>query len=316
MHAVTITDGNLELAERRTPNPGPYDVVVAVRAAGINAADLLQRQGLYPPPPGWPVDIPGMELSGVVSAVGDRVNEPLLGRRVCALVGGGAQATHCVVPSEHLMYIPDHVSWIEAGGFAEAFTTAHDALVTQGKIVPGDRVLISGAAGGVGVAGVQIARAFGCHVTAVTRTSEHHELLRALGANETITLDEVDALEPVNVLLELIGAAHFNLAQRLLAPFARAVVIGVSGGGSRAEVDLLNVMRVRATITGSTLRSRSREEKAQVVSLVNHDLVPLWTTSELSVPIAKSFALTDVEAAYDFFGRPGKFGKVILRVDE
>jgi NADPH2:quinone reductase len=316
MRAVIINDGKLEMTERPTPDPGPYDVVVAVRAAGINAADLLQRQGFYPPLPGWPVDIPGMELAGVVSAVGDRVNEPLLGRRVSALVGGGAQATHCVVPNEHLIYIPNQVSWDEAGGFAEAFTTAHDALVTQGQLRLGDRVLISGAAGGVGVAGVQIAHAFGCHVTAVTRTSEHHEQLRTYGANETITLDQVSTIEPVDVILELVGATHLSLAQHVLAPFARVVVIGVSGGGSRVDVDLLNVMRVRATLTGSTLRSRSREEKAEVVGLVNQALVPLWTTEALTVPIAKTFPLANAEEAYDFFSRPGKFGKVILRVDE
>jgi NADPH2:quinone reductase len=316
MRAVIINDGKLEMTERPTPDPGPYDVVVAVRAAGINAADLLQRQGFYPPPPGWPVDIPGMELAGVVSAVGDRVNEPLLGRRVSALVGGGAQATHCVVPNEHLIYIPNQVSWDEAGGFAEAFTTAHDALVTQGQLRLGDRVLISGAAGGVGVAGVQIAHGFGCHVTAVTRTSEHHEQLRTYGANETITLDQVSTIEPVDVILELVGATHLSLAQHVLAPFARVVVIGVSGGGSRVDVDLLNVMRVRATLTGSTLRSRSREEKAEVVGLVNQALVPLWTTEALTVPIAKTFPLANAEEAYDFFSRPGKFGKVILRVDE
>ena len=315
MRAVIINDEKLEIIERPTPDPGPYDVVVAVRAAGINAADLLQRQGFYPPPPGWPVDVPGMELGGVVSAVGERVNEPLLGRRVCALVGGGAQATHCVVPSEHLIYIPNHVSWDEAGGFAEAFTTAHDALVTQGQVQSGDRVLISGAAGGVGTAGVQIAHAFGCHVTAVTRTNEHHQRLRAFGADDTITLDQVPSIEPVNVVLELVGASHFSLAQHVLAPFARVVVIGVSGGGSRVEVDLLTIMRVRATVSGSTLRSRSREEKAEVIGLVNQALVPLWTTEELKVPIAATFPLANAEEAYDFFSRPGKFGKVILRVD-
>ncbi|HEY5262641.1 MAG TPA: alcohol dehydrogenase catalytic domain-containing protein, partial [Acidimicrobiales bacterium] len=125
MRCVVINDGFLEVQERETPNPGPNDVVVAVRGAGINAADLMQRDGHYPAPEGWPADVPGMELAGVVSAVGQRVHEPLLGRRVCAIVGGGAQATHCLVPSEHLLFVPDHVSWDQAGGFPEAFTTAH-----------------------------------------------------------------------------------------------------------------------------------------------------------------------------------------------
>src|SRR5277367_1313600 len=187
----------------------------------------MQRDGHYPAPEGWPVDVPGMELAGVVSAVGDRVHEPLLGRRVCAIVGGGAQATHCLVPSEHLLFVPDYVSWDQAGGFPEAFTTAHDALVTQGQLASGQRVLISGATGGVGVAAVQIAHALGAEVIAVTRTTEHHDRLLAIGATSTITLNEVGSCKDVDVVLELLGAAHLSVAQYALSPFARVVIIGV-----------------------------------------------------------------------------------------
>ena len=302
------------MLERDTPQPGPLDVVVAVRAAGVNAADLMQRLGFYPAPAGAPPDAPGMELAGVVSAVGERVIEPLLGRRVGAIVGGGAQATHCLVPSEHLLFLPEQVSWEEAGGFPEAFSTAYDALVSQGHLATGERVLISGATGGVGVAGVQIAHALGAEVIAVTRTDEYHAALRALGADETVTLDEVGSLKGVDVVLELLGAAHLGVAQRILNPFARVVVIGV-GAGSRVEIDLLNVMRTRSTITGSTLRSRSREEKAHVARLVGDTLVPRWTRGDLQVPLARVFDLRDAEAAYEYFGAPGKFGKVVLRVE-
>ena len=309
MRALTIVDGSLELRDRPTPEPGPLDVLVEVRAAGINAADLMQRGGFYPAPPGWPADIPGMELSGVVVAVGDRVVEPLMARRVCAIVGGGAQATHCALPSEHLIFVPDD----EAGGFSEAFITAYDALVTQGGLAAGERVLISGAAGGVGAAGVQIARVLGAEVVAVTRTDEHHERLRALGAHETITLEEVGSLAGIDVVLELLGAAHLNLAQRVLNPFARVVVIGV-GAGRTAELDLLSMMTKRARITGSTLRSRSREEKAEVVRGVSNALVPRWTHHELEVPLAKVFPIEHADEAYEYFAAPGKFGKVVLRV--
>ncbi len=302
------------MLERDTPQPGPLDVVVAVRAAGVNAADLMQRLGFYPAPAGAPPDAPGMELAGVVSAVGERVIEPLLGRRVGAIVGGGAQATHCLVPSEHLLFLPEQVSWEEAGGFPEAFSTAYDALVSQGHLATGERVLVSGATGGVGVAGVQIAHALGAEVIAVTRTDEYHAALRALGADETVTLDEVGSLKGVDVVLELLGAAHLGVAQRILNPFARVVVIGV-GAGSRVEIDLLNVMRTRSTITGSTLRSRSREEKAHVARLVGDTLVPRWTRGDLQVPLARVFDLRDAEAAYEYFGAPGKFGKVVLRVE-
>ncbi|HEY5439427.1 MAG TPA: zinc-binding dehydrogenase [Acidimicrobiales bacterium] len=316
MHCVVIEDGKLAIVERETPDPGPLDVVVAVRAAGINNADLMQRAGFYPAPEGWPVDVPGMEMAGVVSAVGDRVHEPLLGRRVCAIVGGGAQASHCLVPSEHLLFVPDHVRWDEAGGFPEAFTTAHDALVTQGQLRAGERVLISGAAGGVGVAAVQIARALGAHVIAVTRTSEHFDALMALGADETVTLDQVADVERVDVVLELVGAAHLAVAQYLLKPFARIVVIGVGGSGAKVELDMLAFMGTRSTLTGSTLRSRSRKEKGEVADRVNHTLIPRWRTREFNVPIAKTFSLDEVSQAYEYFARPGKFGKVVLRLDE
>jgi NADPH:quinone reductase-like Zn-dependent oxidoreductase len=316
VRCVVIRDGNLELQERETPEPGPTDVIVAVRGAGINAADLMQREGHYPAPEGWPVDVPGMELAGVVSAVGERVHEPLLGRRVCAIVGGGAQATHCLVPSEHLLFVPDQVSWDQAGGFPEAFTTAHDALVTQGQLESGERVLISGATGGVGVAAVQIAHALGAQVIAVTRTSEHHERLRECGADETVTLDQVAGVDRVDVVLELVGAAHLGVAQNLLNPFARVVVIGVSSGGSRVELDLRAFMGSRSTLRGSTLRSRSRQEKGEVADRISQTLVPRWRTGELHVPIAQSFALDEAVEAYEYFAQPGKFGKVVLRVEE
>lgn len=303
------------MGERDTPEPGPFDVVVAVRAAGVNAADLLQRRGLYPAPAGSPADVPGLELAGVVVVVGERVVEPLLGRRVGAVVGGGAQATHCVVPSEHLLFLPEHIGWAEAGGFPEAFTTAYDALVSQGHLEAGQRVLISGATGGVGVAGVQIAHAFGANVIAVTRTDEHHDELRALGADETVTVDEVGSVEGVDVVLELLGAPHLSAAQRILNPFARVVVIGV-GAGSRVEIDLLNIMRTRSTLTGSTLRSRSRNEKADVARLIGDTLIPRWTKGELKVPLAQVFDLRNADAAYEYFSKPGKFGKVVLRVEE
>jgi NADPH:quinone reductase len=315
VRCVVINEGKLDVDERETPNPGPLDVIVAVRGAGINAADLMQRDGHYPAPEGWPVDIPGMELAGVVSAVGERVHEPLLGRRVCAIVGGGAQATHCLVPSEHLLFVPDHVSWDQAGGFPEAFTTAHDALVTQAHLSAGERVLISGSTGGVGIAAVQIARALGAHVIAVTRTDEHHERLRECGADETVTLENVATVGRVDVVLELVGAAHLGVAQNLLRPFARVVVIGISGGGSRVEVDLRAFMGTRATLTGSTLRSRSRKEKGEVADRISQTLIPRWRTGEIVVPVAQSFALDDVARAYDYFAQPGKFGKVVLRVE-
>jgi NADPH2:quinone reductase len=314
VRALTIQSHELVIEERPTPEPGPYEVLVEVHAAGLNAADLHQRAGFYPAPPGWPEDIPGMELAGVVSEVGDRVVDLLLGRRVCAIVGGGAQATHCIVPAEHLLFVPSHVDFTEAGGFPEAFITAYDALVSQANLKAGERVLISGAAGGVGVAAVQIARVLGAEVIAVTRTSEHHERLRALGASETILLEQVPSVQGVDVVLELLGAADLTLAFDVLNPHARVVVIGV-GAGHRVEVDLLSLMRRRTVLTGSTMRSRTMEEKSDVVRLVGDTLVPRWRVHEFVVPVAQVFDLDEASEAYEYFAQPGKFGKVILRVN-
>jgi NADPH2:quinone reductase len=314
VRALTIVNTTLTLEDRPIPEPGPYDVVVEVRAAGLNAADLMQRDGFYPAPPGWPVDVPGMELAGVVVAVGDRVVEPLMHRRVCSLVGGGAQAAYCAVPSEHLLFIPDNVSFLEAGGFAEAFSTAYDALVTQGQLRAGQRVLISGAAGGVGAAAVQITRALGAQAIAVTRDDQFHERLRELGAAETVTLDEVTSLEGVDIVLELLGAAHLSRALEVVNPYARVIIIGV-GAGSRVEMNLLQVMQMRLTVTGTTMRSRSREQKAEVARLVGDVLVPRWSAGEFVVPLAKVFDLENASAAYEYFAQPGKFGKVVLNID-
>ena len=314
MKSVVIDSGSLVLSERDTPTPGPGDVLIRVHAAGLNAADQMQRLGFYPAPPGWPEDIPGLELAGEVIELGEGVSPSLLNKRVCAIVGGGGQSTHCIVPAEHLTLVPDAISYNEAGGFAEAFTTAFDALVRQGHLTSGDRVLISGASGGVGTAAIQIASALGAHVIAVTRTPEHHELLKQLGANETIIIEQVASIDRVNVVLELVGAAHLNAAQHILAPSARIVVIGVGGGGSTAELNLLNFMSTRATLTGSTLRARSREEKAEVVAHVNKVLLPLWQSGKLKVLINKSFEIEEVQNAYDFFAERGKLGKVILSI--
>jgi len=314
VRALTIRDGALVVTERPAPEPGPGDVVVRVVAAGINAADLLQRDGFYPAPAGFPPDIPGMELAGVVTRVGRDVDDALLGTRVCALVGGGAQAAECVVAAEHLLAVPDAASWKEAGGFAETFSTAYDALVTQAHLESGERVLISGAAGGVGVAAVQIAHALGATVVAVTRNAEPHEQLKSLGADETVTLDDLSDLERVDVILELLGAAHLNVAQRRLRPFGRVVVIGV-GAGRVVELDLLSLMATRAQFTGSTLRSRTREEKASVAAAVRENLLPLWAKGDIQVPLAAVYELADATAAYEFFATPGKFGKVVLRIE-
>lgn len=313
MIVAAIVDNALRLDERPTPDPGPRDVLVAVRAAGINAADRLQVAGHYPAPPDSVADVPGLELAGVVIAQGSDIQEHWVGQRVTSIVGGGAHATHCLVAAEHLLEIPPSMSDLEAGGFSEAVVTAHDALVTQARVSEGERVLISGASGGVGHLAVQIAALRGAHVTAVTRHTDHHDTLRDLGAAEVIDVTDVRDIDPVDVILELVGAPHLEQALPRLGAGGRAVVIGV-GAGRQASLDLRHLMGTRATLTGSTLRWRPREEKYHAIEAVRRDLRTHWMNGDLRVRVADARPFEEITRAYDDFARPGKFGKVVLEM--
>jgi NADPH:quinone reductase-like Zn-dependent oxidoreductase len=311
MHAVTIVEGELRWEEHLDPVPGPGEVVVAVAAAGINGADLLQRKGFYPAPPGSPADIPGLEFAGTVLAVGGDAARFATGDRVMAICGGGGQAERVVIPESHLLPVPEGVHLVQAGGFPEAYSTAQDALFTQADLSEGHTVLISGAAGGVGTAAVQLAAVAGARVVATVRNPDHHDAVRALGADEVILPDDVGSHGPYDVSLELVGAPGVEAVLPHLTTGARIVVIGV-GAGARAEVDLLAVMRARATIGGSTLRARSTEEKAGVAWLVEARAVRLLGEGAVTVPVAATFPMAEAAAAYDWFAAGGKLGKVIL----
>jgi putative PIG3 family NAD(P)H quinone oxidoreductase len=311
VRAVVIRDNQLVWEERADPVVGDTQVLVSVKAAGINSADLVQRMGFYPAPPGWPEDIPGMEMAGEVVAVGRSVRLWAPGDRVMAVVGGGAQAELAVVDEVDALAVPDGLDWVEAGGFPEAFSTAYDALFTQAGLVMGERVLVSGAAGGVGTAGVQLARATGAHVTATVRHEAHHAAVRELGADAVIAPGSEGEHGPYDVVLELVGQASLAAVLPHLAEWSRVVVIGV-GSGSRMEIDLMQLMTKRIRIGGSTLRSRSRQEKADVTAAVAAHVLPLLAAGRLRVPIADTFPLSEADAAYERFGTGGKLGKVVL----
>jgi NADPH2:quinone reductase len=311
VHATVIRDGELFWEERDDPVPGDTELVVAVKAAGLNSADLTQRAGFYPAPPGWPPDVPGMEMAGEVAAVGRSVTSFAPGDRVMALVGGGAQATMAFVDESHAMAVPDSLPWEEAGGFPEAFSTAYDALFTQAGLAMGARVLVSGAAGGVGTAGVQLAREAGAIVTATVRHAEHRQAVADLGAHAVIAPGEEGDHGPYDVVLELVGQASLATVLPHLAIGSRVVVIGV-GSGARIDLDLFTLMSKRARIGGSTLRARSRREKADVTAAVAAHVLPALAAGRLRVPVCQTFALSDAARAYDRFGSGAKFGKVVL----
>jgi NADPH:quinone reductase-like Zn-dependent oxidoreductase len=311
VHANVIRNNELYWEEHDDPVPGDTELLVAVQAAGINSADLVQRAGFYPAPPGWPSDIPGMEMAGEVVAVGRGVTLFAPGDRVMALVGGGAQAELAFVDEMHALAVPDGLNWPEAGGFAEAFATAYDAMFTQAGLQMGERVLVSGAAGGVGTAGVQLAAAAGAHLTATVRNPDHHDAVRQLGADVVIEPGKEGDHGPYDVVLELVGQASLTAVLPHMAPWSRVVVIGVGSGG-RMEIELMQLMMQKVRIAGSTLRSRTRREKADVTAAVAAHVLPLLAAGRLRVPVADTFPLSDAGAAYERFAAGGKFGKVVL----
>ena len=311
MHANVIVDGVLVWAEVHDPEPARHELLVQVRAAGLNSADRLQVMGFYPAPPGSPADIPGLELAGEVIDVGPDTTDFAVGDRVMAVVGGGGQAELCVVHERHALPVPDEVDWPAAGGFAEAFTTAHDALFTQCDLRAAERVCIHGAAGGVGSAGVQLAAAAGAEVVATVRNPEHRDAVADLGAHQVIDPAQLADAGPFDVILELVGAPNWPANLDVLAPWGRIVVIGV-GAGSRIELDLLTVMQKRATVRGSTLRNRPLEEKGQAAQAVRRHVLPLLADGRLHVPVDATFPMDHANTAYDHFAAGGKLGKIVL----
>ncbi len=312
MRAVVIREQQIVIEQRPDPVPGAGEVLVGVRAAGLNGADMLQRRGFYPAPPGSPQDIPGMELAGEVRALGPGAERFAEGDRVMAIVGGGAQAELCVVHERQLMPVPAPLDWAAAGGVPEVFLTAHDAIFVQAGLRSGERLLVSGGAGGVGTAAIQLARASGAQVTASVRDPKLRVQVAELGA-AAIAPEEVAEHGPFDVVLELVGAP--NMAQNIaaLALGGRIVVIGVSAGAS-TELNLLALMGKRARIHGSTLRARPLEEKALAARALEHEVLPLFGAGVLHVPIAAAYPLEAAADAYDRFAAGGKFGKIVLEV--
>ncbi len=310
MRAAIIRDGEVLVEERPDPAPGTGEVLVRVRAAGLNGADMMQRRGLYPAPPGSPVDIPGLELAGEVMALGPGATRFAEGDRVMAIVGGGGQAELAVVHERQLMPVPATLDWSQAGGVAEVFTTAHDALFTQGELRPGERLLVHGGAGGVGTAAIQLGKASGAWVTATVRREEARAQVAELGA-EAIAPEGFAEHGPFDVILELVGAPNFGENMTALATGGRLCVIGVAAG-VKAELNLLALMGKRARIHGSTLRARPLEEKALAARALEREVLPLFDTGALKVPLAETFPLEEVGTAYDRFAEGGKLGKIVL----
>jgi NADPH:quinone reductase len=326
MRAVTIADGALVVATRPDPEPGPGDVIVRVQGAGLNRADLMQRAGGYPAPPGAPPDIPGLEFAGVVDGAGSDAAGLELGDRVFGIVGGGAQAELVRVPAVHCARVPDGLDLVEMGGVPEAFVTAHDALVTRAQHVRSEWVLIHAVGSGVGTAGLQLAKALGAQVIGTARTAEKLERCRVLGLDAGIVPGVVDgnldtaatvasllALtgQGVDVVLDLVGGHYVEIDIDAAALKGRIVLIGALAGAS-AQLSVLSVMGKRLTIAGTMLRARDKQEKADAIAAFARDVVPLLAAGTVRPVVDATLPIEQVADAYDLLASDATFGKVIL----
>jgi NADPH:quinone reductase len=313
MRAVTIKDKNLSVEDHPDPTPGAGECLVRVRAAGLNGADMMQRRGLYPAPPGAPPDIPGLELAGEVIARGPGANRFNEGDRVMGIVAGGGQAELTVVHERILMPVPENLGWTEAGAVPEVFTTAHDGVFSQAGLKMGERLLVHGGAGGVGTAAIQLGRAAGARVTATVRNPDHRDAVAEFGA-EVIAPEGFEEHGPFDVILELGGAVNLMENLNSLATGGRISVIGI-GAGATAEISLGLLMAKRGRMHGSTLRARPLEQKAATARALEHSVLPLLASGAVTVPVARTFPLAEATAAYESFQAGGKLGKIVLIMD-
>jgi NADPH2:quinone reductase len=311
--AVTVRDGELSVEDHPDPQPGSGEVLVRVKAAGLNGADMMQRRGLYPPPPGYPEDIPGLEFAGEVVGVGSGARRFKEGDRVMAVIGGGAQAELATVHEREAMPVPDGLGWPEAGGLPEVFMTAHDAIFTQAELQPGEHLLVHGGAGGVGTAAIQLARSLGARVTATVRNEGLRDAVAGFGA-DVIDPEGFEERGPFDVILELVGAPNLPTNVKSLATRGRLVVIGI-GAGAKGELNLGALMGNRGRVMASTLRSRPLEEKAEAARLLERSVLPLVASGGVKVPVHATYPLEQAAEAYDAFTAGGKLGKIVLVSD-
>ena len=329
MRAVVITSyGGVEgigVQEVDTPPAPTADRVrVRVHAAGLNRADILQRRGHYPAPPGYPPNIPGMEFAGEVESIGDAVRTWKVGDRVFGITGGGAQAELVVVPESNLARIPPELDWVQAGAMPEVFITAHDALFTRAGLHMGERVLIHAAASGVGTAAIQVAHAAGATVYGTSRTAEKLQRLDELnlGLDKSMAVggqpaNFVEAVQKwtngagVDVILDLVGGDYLAANLEVLASRGRLICVGTMAG-AKSEIDLGLLLRKRGTIIGTMLRGRSIEEKAEATQLFASSVLPLVSRGAIRPVIDRVYPADEIRDAHERMESNASFGKIVL----
>ncbi len=326
MKAVVITRPGgpevLELQDTVEPRPGPDQVLVRVRATALNRADILQRQGLYPPPAGVRTDVPGLEFAGEVEAVGERVTGYREGSRVMGLLPGESYAEKIVTWERLALPIPPDMSFVEAASIPEVFLTAYDALLLQARLKAGEAVLIHGAGSGVGTAAVQIARLAGAATFGTAGSDEKLSRAAELGLDVGINYKQQDFPDivrehtsggGVDVILDVVGAPYFEKNLDSLASQGRLLLVGLLGGPT-ASVDLSRIMGKRLTVLGTVLRPRPLEEKIALSQKFQALLLPLFDKNSLKPVVDRVFPLEEAARAHTYLEDNRNFGKVVLKV--
>ena len=327
MRAVVITKPGqpdvLEQQDRPVPEPGLGQIRVRVHASALNRADLMQRAGTYPAPPGAPPDIPGLEYAGAVDALGAGATLWPVGTRVMGITGGGAHAEYLCVHEREVLAMPCNLSWEEGAAIPEVFLTAYDALFRQLDIRAGERVLVHAIGSGVGTASLQLAQLAGAAVYGTSRSSAKLVKARELGLDHTIDasagdwvaqVEERAGRDGIHAIVDLVGGEYFGANLRVLASRGRVVVVGLTAG-SRSELDLSIVLRKRLHIVGTVLRARPIEEKIALAREFSERVVPLFEAGRLRPVIEHVFPFSHIRAAHELLESNVTFGKVVLTWD-
>jgi putative PIG3 family NAD(P)H quinone oxidoreductase len=304
------------------PTAGAGEVLIRVHAAGVNRPDVLQRAGQYPMKPGMN-PIPGLEVAGEVVGVGAGVSDFVIGDKVCALTNGGGYAQYCVVPASQALPIPDGLDWVQAAAIPETFFTVWANLFEMGGARKGQRVLIHGGTSGIGTTALMLCREFGIEAFATAGSEEKCAVIRELGAT-AINYREQDfaqaileqtAGQGVNVVLDIMGGSYLNNNVKALALEGRLVMLGFLGGAVAKDIDLLAIMAKRASVTGSLLRSRTREEKAEIAQQLREHVWPVLAAGRCLPMIDEVYPLTEAAQAHARMEGGDHIGKIVLRVD-
>lgn len=322
MKAIIITapgaPGVLQPGERPTPQPGEGEVLIRVRAAGVNRPDVAQRKGHYPAPPGAPADIPGLEVAGVVEACGPGVTRWKKGDAVCALVSGGGYAEYAVAPGGCCLPLPQGWDYTAAASLPETVFTVWHNVFQRGGLKRGERFLVHGGSSGIGITAIQLARAFGATVLATAGSEEKCAACEELGAHRCINYrreDFEEALkeEGVDVILDMIGGDYVDKGVRLLRPEGRMVFINAMKGATTG-VNVVDIMRKRLTLTGSTLRNREVSFKSALAAEVEQHVWPLLHSGQFKPVVYKTFPLTGAADAHRLMESSEHIGKIVLRI--